>query len=202
MSRTPHSGRVLGTCLPRAQGKALLLDRDGVINVNHGYVHRAVDTEWVAGIFELCRAAYDAGFDLYVVTNQAGIARGYYDESQFAEYTRWLHARFEAEGAPVVATYYCPHHPEYGLGAYHVECDCRKPGTGMLRQAIEDFGFDPARSVMVGDSLSDMQAGGAAGINRLFWLTSPEQAGQVPPGVRCVAELGQIQVALSDLVKD
>ncbi|UWX04314.1 HAD-IIIA family hydrolase [Pseudoxanthomonas sp. NC8] len=81
--------------------KALFLDRDGVINVNHGYVHSAERTEWVAGIFDLARAARAAGYVLVVVTNKAGIARGFYTHSQFEDYTRWMHARFADEGAPI-----------------------------------------------------------------------------------------------------
>src|SRR5690606_1314353 len=86
--------------------RALFLDRDGVVNVDHGYVHTPGRTEWVPGIFELARAARAAGYVLVVATNQAGIARGYYDEEQFRAYTRWVHARFAEEGAPLLATYY------------------------------------------------------------------------------------------------
>ncbi|WP_447730898.1 D-glycero-beta-D-manno-heptose 1,7-bisphosphate 7-phosphatase [Pseudoxanthomonas suwonensis] len=143
--------------------RALFLDRDGVVNVDHGYVHTPGRTEWVPGIFELARAARAAGYVLVVATNQAGIARGYYDEEQFRAYTRWVHARFAEEGAPLLATYYCPHHPEAGQGAYKVACACRKPEPGMLLEAIGRHGLDPAGSVMVGDTPKDMEAAAAAG---------------------------------------
>ena len=144
--------------------RALFLDRDGVINVNHGYVHTPEQTDWIPGIFELARAARAAGFVIVVVTNQAGIARGYYDVGQFERYTRWMHARFEQEGAPLLATYYCPHHPEAGTGALRVSCTCRKPEPGMLLAAIADWQIDPARSILVGDKPSDIEAARRAGV--------------------------------------
>lgn len=144
--------------------KALFLDRDGVINVNHGYVHTPANTDWVPGIFELVGDAHARGYLPVVVTNQAGIARGYYDESAFLEYTAWMHAQFALRGTPLLATYWCPHHPEAGLGDYRIECDCRKPRPGMLRAAIARFGIDPARSMIIGDKPSDLEAGSAAGV--------------------------------------
>src|SRR5690606_34196689 len=128
---------------------------DGVVNVNHGYVHTPGDTDWVPGIFDFARAAVDAGYDLIVATNQAGIARGYYGVEQFEAYTRWQYARFAEAGVPVLATYYCPHHPEFGPGGIGVDCACRKPKPGMLLAAIRDFRVDPAASLMLGDTPSD-----------------------------------------------
>ncbi len=152
--------------------RALFLDRDGVINVNHGYVHAPAQTDWVPGIFELARAARAAGFVLVVVTNQAGIARGYYDVARFERYTRWMHERFEREGAPLLATYYCPHHPEAGIGDWRVACGCRKPEPGMLLAAIGDWDIDPARSVLVGDQPGDIEAARRAGVTTTFLATN------------------------------
>lgn len=156
---------------------ALFLDRDGVINMDFGYVHRPSDTTWVPGIFELCRMARASGYLLVVVTNQAGIARGLYSEAQFLDYTRWLHECFNEQGVPLAATYYCPHHPTAGIGALRVDCDCRKPGAAMLLAAIEDFGIDPGRSVLVGDKASDIQAGQAAGIGHLVRVAAGDLSG-------------------------
>ena len=150
--------------------KALFMDRDGVINLDHGYVHTREQTEWVPGIFDLARAARAAGYVLVVVTNQAGIARGLYDVEQFRAYTRWVHASFEAEGAPLLATYYCPHHPEAGLGDLKVACNCRKPKPGMLLTAAEEYGIDLAASMLVGDTATDIGAGEAAGVGLNFHL--------------------------------
>ena len=96
--------------------KALFLDRDGVINVDHGYVCTPERTEFIDGIFELCRAARQAGHLLVVVTNQAGIGRGYYSEQQFIDYMDWMRAEFEQRGTTLDAVYHCPHHPTHGVG--------------------------------------------------------------------------------------
>lgn len=147
-----------------APRRALFLDRDGVINVNHGYVHTAALTDWVPGVFELVAEAHARGYLVIVVTNQAGIGRGYYDEAVFLEYTAWMHARFAERGSPLLATYWCPHHPEFGVGDYRVDCACRKPAPGMLLAAIERFAIDPAASLLVGDSPTDLEAAQAAGV--------------------------------------
>ena len=144
--------------------KALFLDRDGVININHGYVHSPANTDWVPGIFELVAAAHARGFLPIVITNQAGIGRGLYDEATFLDYTAWMHAQFASRGTPLLATYWCPHHPAEGLGDYRVECDCRKPRPGMLLEAIARFDIDPARSLMIGDKQGDLDAAAAAGV--------------------------------------
>lgn len=142
--------------------RALFLDRDGVINIDHGYVHRPEQTDWLPGIFELCRQAKNDGMLLIVVTNQAGIGRGYYSEQQFLEYTAWIHREFAKQGTPLLATYYCPHHPEAGIGEYLAACQCRKPQPGMLQAAMRDWNIDPLLSLMIGDKGSDMQASHAA----------------------------------------
>ena len=149
-----------------ASGKALFLDRDGVINVNHGYVHTPQQTDWVDGIFDLCRIAQDADYRLVVVTNQAGIARGYYSEAAYLAYTQWMHDQFAARGIHLLATYYCPHHPEEGRNGWLLNCDCRKPRPGMILAAAKRYNLNLAVSVMVGDSTSDKEAAEAAGVGR------------------------------------
>lgn len=148
--------------LPPAPRRALFLDRDGVINIDHGYVHSQERTDWVPGIFELAALAGSVGMVCVVVTNQAGIARGYYDEAAFRAYTGWMHAEFHARGAPLLATYFCPHHPQAGADAN--ACFCRKPEPGMLLAAIRDFDIDAARSLIIGDKPSDIEAAAAAGV--------------------------------------
>lgn len=144
--------------------RALLLDRDGVINLDLGYVHTPAQTEFVDGIFELCGAAAELGYSTIVVTNQAGIARGLYTEAEFIDYTRWMHGEFVRRGAPLAATYYCPHHPTAGQGEYRKDCGCRKPAPGMIVAAERRYALDLAGSVLVGDKPWDMQAGRAAGV--------------------------------------
>lgn len=147
-----------------ALSKALFLDRDGVINVDHGYVCTVERTEFVEGIFELCRAARMQGYLTVVVTNQSGIARGYYTEQDFHVYMDWMRSEFAARGAPLDAVYYCPHHPDTGSQEYRRDCECRKPKPGMLRRAAQELGLDLAASIMLGDSLTDMEAARAAGV--------------------------------------
>lgn len=174
--------------------RALFLDRDGVINVNHGYVHSPGQTQWVPGIFELCLAAHAAGFLLVVITNQAGIARGHYTEQTFRDYTHWMHGQFEARGAPLAATYYCPHHPTAGLGVAMIECACRKPKPGMILAAAAALELDLAESIMIGDSDSDVLAAAAAGVGKAFLLVHEESAGRssgVGHEVHSLLQLGQ-----------
>ena len=160
--------------------RALFLDRDGVINVNHGYVHTPEHTDWVPGIFELCAAASAAGHALIVVTNQAGIARGYFNETQFIVYTRWVHEQFAARGTPLLATYYCPHHPEGSIPEYRLVCGCRKPQPGMIRVAARDFGLRLDDCLMVGDKPSDQQASVSAGVGRYRMVdTLPTDVGSL-----------------------
>ena len=150
--------------------RALLLDRDGVINFNHGYVHTPEHTDWVPGIFELVALAHRHQVLVIVVTNQAGIGRGYYSEDEFLEYTAWMHAQFAQRGTPLLATFWCPHHPDAGSGEYRVECECRKPRPGMLLAAAERFDLDMHASWMIGDKPSDLEAAATAGVGNRWLL--------------------------------
>lgn len=174
MSAAPQPGIYVLGGWPVAEGltprKALFLDRDGVINVNHGYVCSPERTDWVPGIFELCAIARHAGYVLVVVTNQAGIARGYYTEADFLEYTRWMHHEFAARGVGILATVYCPHHPDAGLGEWRVACECRKPAPGMFTFASRAFGLALGQSAMVGDKESDLIAASNAGVGKGFLI--------------------------------
>lgn len=160
---------------------ALFLDRDGVINVDIGYAHRPDQIQFVADIFELVAAATRCGYKVFVITNQAGIGRGYYPEADFHTLTAWIHEQFAQAGGRIERTYFCPHHPEHGVGAYRVACSCRKPEPGMLLQAASDYGIDLAHSIFVGDKRSDMQAGQRAGVGTLLYLGDETH---YAPGVR------------------
>ena len=152
----------------------MFLDRDGVINVDKGYVARIEEFEFVPGIFELCRDAQRLGFTPIVVTNQAGIGRGLYSEQDFHILTEWMLAEFRARGAGIGRVYYCPDHPTAGIGRYRRDSPDRKPNPGMLLRARDDFGLDLSRSVMIGDKDSDITAGRAAGVG--FNLKLVQQA--------------------------
>ena len=152
---------------------ALFLDRDGVINVDHAYVCRHEDFEWMPGVFDTARVAIELGLAVVVVTNQAGIARGYYDEAQFLALTAWMSNAFEQAGAPLTAVYFCPYHPE-GLPPYNLASNLRKPAPGMLLQAAREHQIDLAASALIGDQPTDVAAGRAAGLRNLalFGATS------------------------------
>jgi D-glycero-D-manno-heptose 1,7-bisphosphate phosphatase len=144
--------------------RGLLLDRDGVINVDRGYVHRIEDFAFVPGIFDLCATAQQLGFLPFVVTNQAGIGRGYYTEGDFASLTAWMLEQFGRRGIRIGHVYHCPFHPTAGVGEYRRESFDRKPNPGMILRARADFDLDLAQSVLVGDKDSDIQAGRTAGV--------------------------------------
>jgi D-glycero-D-manno-heptose 1,7-bisphosphate phosphatase len=144
--------------------RALFLDRDGVINHDSGYTSKAADFTFIDGIFDLCREAKRLGYLLIVVTNQAGIGRGYYSEEDFLGLTKWMCERFEQEHAPLTAVLHCPSHPEHGIGRYKIDSFDRKPNPGMLLRAAEIHGINLSHSIMVGDKDSDMQAALKAGV--------------------------------------
>lgn len=156
---------------------ALFLDRDGVINIDHAYVHKRENFEFVDGIFDLVAAAKGLGYLVVVVTNQAGIGRGYYTVADFHVLMDWVGAQFAARGGALDGVYFCPDHPEHGIGAYRRDSSFRKPGPGMLLQAARELGIDLAGSVMIGDKASDAQAGQAAGVGTLLFFGADEDIG-------------------------
>ena len=145
---------------------ALFLDRDGVINVETNYVHRIEDFVFVDGIFDLCRSAVGLGMAIVVVTNQAGIGRGYYTETQFHELSDWMCERFAEEGISISGVYYCPYHAEHGIGKYKADSFDRKPNPGMILRAMNELGLLLEGSVLVGDKASDIAAARAANVGR------------------------------------
>lgn len=159
------------------QNRALFLDRDGVINVNHGYVHRPENFDFMDGIFEVVRAAHVHDYKLVVITNQAGIARGYYTEQQFHELTHWMCNQLAMQGGPVAKVYFSPYHPTAGLGEYKKDDISRKPHPGMILQAQRELNLDLENSILIGDKPSDIQAGIAAGVgcNLLFAQIEPSE---------------------------
>jgi D-glycero-D-manno-heptose 1,7-bisphosphate phosphatase len=154
---------------------ALFLDRDGVINVDHGYVVDSAQFEWRDGIFDLAKAAHCAGMPVVVVTNQSGIGRGYYTEEQFAALTDWMCARFVSEGAPITAVYHCPYHPEATVPQYRRTHSWRKPAPGMILAARDDLDLDLASSTLVGDQWSDIAAARAAGVGRAILVSGSQR---------------------------
>jgi D-glycero-D-manno-heptose 1,7-bisphosphate phosphatase len=144
--------------------RAAFIDRDGVINIDHGYVFRREDFEFVPGVLEGAQLLAQQGFALVVITNQSGIGRGMYSEADFDLLTAWMAEQFAAVDAPLAGVYFCPHHPVDAVGAYRQECHCRKPAPGLLLRAAHELDLDLSRSVLFGDKRSDLEAAAAAGV--------------------------------------
>lgn len=158
------------------KSRALFLDRDGIVNEEVGYLHQPDDVRWVEGIVPLCLNAQSLGYKLVIVTNQSGIARGFYSEEQFQSLMTWMRSELSQHGITLDAVYHCPYHPEHGVGEYKREHEDRKPGPGMLLRAARDLHLDLAQSVLVGDRCSDLAAASAAGLRQAFLLSGTEPA--------------------------
>lgn len=135
--------------------KAVFLDRDGTINVDKAYISKIDDFEYIQGAIEGLKLLQDAGYLLFVVTNQSGIARGYYSEKTFLELNSWMVDDLRDKGIYISKVYYCPHHPNGKIKKYRVICSCRKPKLGMYLQAIDEFDIDVSKSFAIGDKIRD-----------------------------------------------
>ncbi len=154
--------------------KAAFLDRDGVINIDLGYLYRWEDFQWMPGALEGMRQLQALGYALVVVTNQSGIARGYYTEDDFQSLSNTMRHWLHGHGIDLAGIFYCPHHPQGSEKNYTEVCNCRKPAPGLIVEAAKQLGLSLQDSVMVGDKVSDMQAAESAGIEQRYHLTSDE----------------------------
>ncbi len=177
---------------------ALFLDRDGVIDVDRGYIHRSDQFEFVSGIFELARFwTNELRRLIVVVTNQSGIGRGYFDKCAYEDLTRWMCDRFEAEHTAIARVYHCPYHPFHGIGEYRRNHPWRKPNPGMILQAMSDLDLDPVQSAILGDKMSDIEAGAAAGIGlRILVASHDAKESEGAPPHEVVANLSEALVLL------
>lgn len=156
---------------PKTRQAAVFLDRDGTINLDKGYFYRPEDFEFEQDSVAAIRLLNQAGYKVFVISNQAGIALGHFTEKQVDELHTWLRAELAKYGAQVDGFYYCPHHAKQGIGEYKTVCECRKPAPGLLLQAAEEWEIDLEKSYMVGDHNSDVEAGRAAGVTSIFVRT-------------------------------
>ena len=165
--------------------RAVFLDRDGTINVEREFLHRPAEFEFIPGAPQAIRLLNDAGFLVIVVTNQSGVARGYYEESAISSLHRHLDAELARFGAAIDGYYFCPHHPEYGTDNHTKFCVCRKPRAGMLLQAANDFSLDLASSYLIGDKLADVEAGLNAGCHPILVRTGygAAESAKLPPDI-------------------
>lgn len=145
--------------------KAIFLDRDGTLNVDVNYLYKIEDFAWMPEAKEALAYLQGQGYTLFVITNQSGIARGYYTIAQMEELHAYMNQELAQVGAHIEKFYYCPHHNKEGvLPEYVKDCDCRKPKPGMFLQAMSEYEVDKEKSLMIGDSKRDVEAAEAAGI--------------------------------------
>ena len=141
--------------------KAVFIDRDGTININSGYIIKPDHLQIYSGVSKGIRLLNEHGFKIIIITNQSGIARGFYSEKILEEIHKKLKIELKKENAKIDAIYYCPHHP-------NENCNCRKPKPGLLEQAITDLNIDKEKSYMIGDRMLDIEAGSKIGCKTIL----------------------------------
>jgi D-glycero-D-manno-heptose 1,7-bisphosphate phosphatase len=151
---------------------AVFLDRDGVLNVDHGYVHRSDQIDWIPGAIAAVRALNDLGYRAVVATNQAGVAHGHYEEEAVHALHAWMQDELAKHGAFIDAFYHCPYHPEGRVERFRLSHIDRKPGPGMILRALADLEIDKDRSFLIGDKQTDIAAAEAAGIPGFMFAAS------------------------------
>jgi D-glycero-D-manno-heptose 1,7-bisphosphate phosphatase len=169
--------------------EAVFLDRDGTLIEEVNYLSAPEQVRLIPGAADAVRRINEAGVLVVVVTNQAGVARGYFPESRVADVHAHLSALLAERGAKIDAYYHCPHHPTEGVGAYRVACECRKPRPGLLLTAARELGIDLSRSWMIGDKLCDAKAGEAAGCRALLVRTGHGR--DLPNDVNAMADVSE-----------
>jgi D-glycero-D-manno-heptose 1,7-bisphosphate phosphatase len=170
---------------PGAARGAIFFDRDGVLNVDSGFVHRAEDFRWIDGARDAVRLVNDAGLHVIVVTNQSGVARGYYGEEDVRKLHEWMRRDLAGHGAHIDAFYYCPYLDEATVEAYRfVDHPDRKPNPGLILRALSDFSVDPRRAVLIGDKASDLEAASRAGVGAIGERSRQSSPKRSPGGPR------------------
>lgn len=150
--------------------KALFLDRDGVVNIEKDYLYKIEDFEFIDGILEVCKHFLTLGYKIIVITNQSGIARGYYTNEEYEKLTAWMVNEFNKHNIEITKVYHCPHHPEL-----NGECECRKPKSGLFLKAKDEFNIDMQNSIVIGDNKRDIEAAINVGIKEAYLLSSTQK---------------------------
>ena len=183
----------MGARAPLSLNKGLFLDRDGIVNEDFGYVGSIENFLFNERIFDLCHEAINCGYLIFIVTNQAGIGRGYYSESDFVKLTDWMIGKFLEQGIVISEVFYCPNHPVFGQGKYKKEDFDRKPNPGMLLKAIKKYSLDAKTSLMVGDKPTDVEAGQRAGIGTNILVTQVNEYQKInSPSVKIVKDISGV----------
>lgn len=151
--------------------KTVFLDRDGTINIEKNYLFKTEDFEFIKGSERAIKLLNDHGYKVIVITNQAGVARGFYSEKEVNKLHKYINQKLEQAGAHIDGFYYCPHHPVAGIGFYKRICNCRKPNTGLFEKAAQDFDVDVEHSYMIGDNIADIQGGNNFGVKTILVST-------------------------------
>lgn len=173
----------MGSIVDNAVNRAVFLDRDGTVNEEVGYLTDLAKLRLIEGAGTAIRRLNEAGFKVVLVTNQSGVARGYFPETLVHEAHARLDEMLGRFGARIDAVYYCPHHPTAGTSEYTLDCDCRKPRTGLIDRAARDLSIDRSRSYMVGDKWSDVELGQRAGVHAILVQSgfAPDDPGNKRP---------------------
>ncbi len=179
-----------------SQRRGLLLDRDGIINVDHGYVGKRERFEFIPAVFPFLRAAQDIGFRLAIVTNQSGVARGQYTKQDYQQLTEWMLKELAREGTAVDLVLACFEHAEGTVAEYRRESFWRKPNPGMVLESVQRLRLDPDRSAFLGDNERDMEAAELGGIKTCLWLTDNTE--RKPPNVNIVRSYDEALKILRD----
>ncbi len=163
--------------------KAVFLDRDGTVNEEVGYLTDIEKLRLINGAGAAIKRLNEAGYTVVLVTNQSGVARGYFPETLVHEAHARLREMLQREGARIDAVYYCPHHPTAGNSHYTLDCDCRKPRTGLIDRAVKELDIDKRHSYMVGDKWSDVELGQRAGVHTVLVMSgfAPDDPGNKRP---------------------
>lgn len=170
---------------------AVFLDRDGTVVRDIGYLNRQEQLEILPRVPQAIRRLRDHGFKVVVITNQSAVARGRLAEKDLLQINNVLRERLASSGALLDGIYYCPHHPTEGFGSYKVECDCRKPKTGMIRRAAQDLNVDPSISYIVGDQVTDLELAARISATGIWICNSRETSHSIMPGAHRVEDLWQ-----------
>lgn len=183
---------------------AVLVDRDGTLNIDHGYIGRLDLLHLYPYSIEALRLLQQAGFKLVVVTNQAGVARGMFSEAFVLESHEWLRQQFAAGGVHFDAIYHCPHHPEGIVPKYAIACDCRKPGPGMAERAARELDLDLSRSYVIGDKWRDVGLGNAVGASGILVRTGYGATEEQQPeaGTTAVAIVDDVHAAATWILRE
>lgn len=180
--------------------KTVFLDRDGTINIEKNYLYKPEEFEFIKNAPEAIKLLKDHGYQVIVVTNQAGVARGYYTEEDVKHLHTYINEQLRKWDTSIDAFYYCPHHPTAGIGKYRVECNCRKPKTGMFEQACRDFEVDKEHSWMIGDNKGDIEAGKNFGLKTILVRTGYGEKVETE-GIKEAIVVEDIYTAIQMIVK-